>query len=123
MIFNEEKPIYVQIADRLCDEILADKYMENAPVPATREYAALLQVNNNTAMKAYASLAEDDIIYNKRGSGYFVSEGAKYKISEMRKKDFIDRMLPDMFRNMQYLGITLDDVEKAWKKYEGDSEK
>ena len=119
MIFNEEKPIYVQIADRLCDEILADKYGENAPVPATREYAALLQVNNNTAMKAYASLAEDDIIYNKRGSGYFVSEGAKDKISKMRKIDFIDRMLPDMFRNMQYLGITLDDVKEAWKKYEG----
>ena len=119
MIFNEEKPIYVQIADRLCDEILADRYTEYSPVPATREYAALLQVNNNTAMKAYASLAEDNIIYNKRGSGYFVCEGAKDKISEMRKKDFIDRMLPEMFRNMQYLGITLEDVENAWKKYEG----
>ena len=118
MIFNEEKPIYVQIADRLCGEILAGKYGENAPVPATREYASLLQVNNNTAMKAYASLAEDDIIYNRRGSGYFVSEGAKERISEMRKQDFINRMLPDMFRNMQYLGITLDDVQEAWKKYE-----
>ena len=121
MIFNEEKPIYVQIADRLCDEILADKYPENDRVPSVREYAALLEVNNNTAMKAYDSLALNNIIYNKRGIGYFVSLGAKECISSARKKDFIERMLPELFKNMQYLGITLDDVEEAWKRYEDKS--
>ncbi len=97
--------IYIQIADRLCDEILADKYKDDDRIPSVREYAVLLEVNTNTAVKAYDELARANIIYNKRGLGYFVSPGAKEQILDERRRDFMDNKLPELFRQMKLLGI------------------
>jgi GntR family transcriptional regulator len=65
MNFSNDKAIYVQIAERLSDEILAGKYKEDERIPSVREYAVLLEVNANTTVKAYDLLATDEIIYNK----------------------------------------------------------
>ena len=105
MIFSNDKAIYIQIADRLCDEILADKYKDDDRIPSVREYAVLLEVNTNTAVKAHDELARANIIYNKRGLGYFVSPGAKEQILDERRRDFMDNKLPEMFRQMKLLGI------------------
>ena len=59
MIFSNDKAIYVQIAERLSDEILAGKYKEDERIPSVREYAVLLEVNANTAVKAYDLLATE----------------------------------------------------------------
>ena len=115
MTFNSDKPIYVQMADRLCDEILAGKYQDDDRIPSVREYAVLLEVNSNTAVKAYDELARANIIYNKRGLGYFVTPGAKQQIMEERKQDFMKQRLPELFRQMQLLGISINDVTEAYK--------
>lgn len=60
MIFNNDKAIYVQMADRLCDEILSGKYNADDRIPSVREYAVMLEVNTNTAVKAYDLLARED---------------------------------------------------------------
>jgi DNA-binding transcriptional regulator YhcF (GntR family) len=114
MIFNSDKPIFLQMADRLCDEILADKYKDDDRIPSVREYAVLLEVNTNTAVKAYDELARANIIYNKRGLGYFVTKGAKKQILKERKHVFMKEQLPELFRQMQLLGITLEDVKDAY---------
>ena len=114
MNFSNDKAIYIQMADRLCDEILSGKYADDARIPSVREYAVLLQVNTNTAMKAYDQLARDEVIYNKRGLGYFVTPGAKQQILKARKQEFMKERLPELFRQMQLLGITLEDVKNAY---------
>ena len=115
MIFSSDKAIYVQMADRLCDEILADKYQDDDRIPSVREYAVMLEVNTNTAVKAYDELARANIIYNKRGLGYFVTPGAKKQILKERKQAFMKEQLPKLFRQMQLLGITLEDVKAAYE--------
>ena len=114
MIFTNDKPIYIQMADRLCDEILANKYKDDDRIPSVREYAVLLEVNTNTAVKAYDELSRANIIYNKRGLGYFVTPGAKKQILKERKKEFMKERLPELFRQMKLLGITLEDVKVAY---------
>ena len=118
MTFTNDKAIYLQMAERLCDEIIAGQYPEDSRIPSVREYAVLLQVNTNTAMKAYDQLARDEIIYNKRGMGYFVSPGARRNIILRRKKEFMEQRLPELFRQMRLLGIGIDDIHKAWDGYE-----
>ena len=110
MTFNNEKAIYVQMADRLCDEILAGTYKDDDRIPSVREYAVMLEVNTNTAVKAYDELARANIIYNKRGLGYFVTPGAKEQILQARKKEFMDDKLPEFFRQMRLLGISKEEV-------------
>ena len=114
MIFSNDKPIYIQMADRLMDEILSGKYQDDDRIPSVREYSVLLEVNTNTAVKAYEQLAREEIIYNKRGLGYFVTPGAKNQILKARKQDFMKERLPELFRQMQLLGITLEDVKNAY---------
>ena len=114
MNFTNDKAIYIQMADRLMDEILADKYKDDDRIPSVREYAVLLEVNSNTVVKAYDELARANIIYNKRGLGYFVTPGAKKQIMTERKKEFMKERLPELFRQMKLLGITLEDVKVAY---------
>ncbi len=114
MIFTNDKAIYLQMADRLCDEILSGAYKDDDRIPSVREYAVLLEVNTNTAVKAYDELSRANIIYNKRGLGYFVTPGAKKQILKERKREFMKERLPELFRQMQLLGITLEDVKDAY---------
>ena len=82
MIFSNDKAIYVQMADRLCDEIVAGTYKDDDRIPSVREYAVMLQVNTNTAVKAFDQLARDGIIYNKRGLVERDKESAQARVYE-----------------------------------------
>lgn len=115
MDFNNEKAIYLQMADRLCDEILSGVYKADDRIPSVREYAVMLSVNTNTAVKAYEQLAREGVIYNKRGLGYFVAEDARAHIMDVRRRDFMEKRLPEVFREMRLLGINMEDVEQMWK--------
>lgn len=119
MIFNNDKAIYIQMADRLCDDILAGTYSDDDRVPSVREYAVSLEVNTNTAVKAYDQLARDGIIYNRRGLGYFVTPGARDSIMQARRKAFLDTTLPSLFRDMRLLGIGINDIVKEWDTRSG----
>ena len=116
MKFENNKAIYEQMADRLCDEIIAGTYKADDRIPSVREYAVMLQVNTNTAVKAYELLSREEIIYNRRGLGYFVSVDAREQIMTTRRKIFLTQSLPSIFREMNLLGITIEDVEKEWEK-------
>jgi DNA-binding transcriptional regulator YhcF (GntR family) len=117
MTFTNDKAIYIQMADRLCDEILADKYKDDDRIPSVREYSVLLEVNTNTAVKAYDELARANIIYNKRGLGYFVTPGAKKQILKERKQEFMKERLPELFRQMNLLGIKKEEVCNLFDQY------
>ena len=117
MKLKESKPIYLQIADRICDEILQGQYQEEERIPSVREYAATVEVNANTVVRSFDYLQGQDIIYNKRGLGYFVSPGGRERILELRKEVFLREELPEFFRQLKMLGIPLSDVEKMYQDY------
>ena len=118
MTFTNDKAIYLQMVDRLCDEILAGIYKEDDRIPSGRDYAVMLEVNTNTAVKAYDELARANIIYNKRGLGYFVSPGAKEQILDERRRDFMDNKLPELFRQMKLLGIKKVEIRNLFDSYD-----
>lgn len=105
MKFKESKSIYLQIADRINDEILQG------------QYAATVEVNANTVVRTYDYLQGQEIIYNKRGIGYFVSAGAKDRIITLRKDMFLHEELPEFFRQVSALDIPIKEIEKMYKKY------
>ncbi len=107
---NSDKAIYMQIADRLCDEIISGKYKDDDRIPSVREYSVLLEVNTNTVVKAYDYLSREEIINTKRGLGYFVINGAKQHILKMRRNEFMQQTLPEVFRQMKLLGIGINEV-------------
>ena len=117
MKFKESKSIYLQIADRICDEILQGQYKEEERIPSVREYAATVEVNANTVVRSFDYLQNQEIIYNKRGLGYFVSAGGRGRILELRKEVFLRDELPEFFRQLKSLGISIKEVETMYKDY------
>lgn len=117
MNFRENKAIYLQIADRICDEILLGKYIEEARVPSVREYAATVEVNANTVMRSYDYLQSHGIIYNKRGIGYFVSTLAINHILTLRKESFLVEEVDYFFKQLSSLGITAEELSSMYTAY------
>ena len=117
MNFKETKGIYLQIADRICDEVLLGIYNEDDRIPSVREYAALVEVNVNTMMRSYEYLQQQGVIYNKRGIGYFVAEGARKQILSMRRAYFMDEEDDYFFKQLYLLDITPDEVSQMYREY------
>jgi len=117
MNFKESKAIYLQIADRICDEILLEHYKEEERIPSVREYAALVEVNANTAMRTFEYLQSMDIIFNKRGIGYFVSPGATKLILSLRRETFLKEEIGYFFKQLYTLNISIGEIEKMYKEY------
>lgn len=117
MNFKESKPIYLQIADRIMDEILQDIYPEEARIPSVREYAATVEVNANTVVRSYDYLQTQEIIFNRRGIGYFVSNGAKNTILALRRKVFLDEELPEMFWKIRMLDIPIEEITQLFNDF------
>lgn len=105
MEFNENKPIYIQISDLICERILVDAFPQGERIPSVREYGASIGVNPNTVMRSYEKLTDEGIIFNKRGIGYFVSPNAREIVLENQRKLFMEEELPVILKRIKLLGI------------------
>ena len=123
MTFKENKPIYLQIADRIMDEILQHVYEEEGRILSVREYTGVVEVNANTVVRTYDYLQNQGIIYNKRGLGYFVSPGAAQKIVALRKETFLQQVLPDVFKEMYLLHIPMETLAEMFEAYQKERRK
>ena len=117
MNFKENKPIYQQIADHICDEIIAGKLAPDARIPSVREYAAELEVNANTVLRTFDTLQSLEIIYNKRGIGYFVDSDARAKILQSRRNSFMEEESQQFFRQAHSLGISVSEITAMYQIY------
>ncbi len=117
MEFDQGKPIYIQISDWMADKILRGEWRGEERIPSVRDVAMVLQVNPNTAMRAYESLQSEGVIYNKRGIGYFASTDARPKILGQRKAVFLGETLPDIFSRMELLDLSIEDMNREYEKH------
>lgn len=107
--FSEGKPIWRQIYDLVCMRILSGEWSEQSRIVSVRELAADVGVNPNTVMRSYERLESDNIIYNRRGIGFFVAEGARARILDNERSEFLSEELPATIKRMRLLGVTLDE--------------
>ena len=117
MEFREDQAIYLQIADHFFENILLEKWKPGDRIPSVREMAVNIEVNPNTVMRTFTYLQDKGIIYNKRGIGYFVADDGLEKTLVLKKEDFVNRELPKVFKAMQLLNLSIDDLSKHHKRY------
>ncbi|MCW3120110.1 MAG: transcriptional regulator, GntR family [Chitinophagaceae bacterium] len=117
MQFRESQAIYLQIADYVCEKILLKEWVADGRIPSVRELAIQLEVNPNTVMRSVEFLQQQDIIYNQRGIGYFVSPNAYRNALQYRKNEFTEKDMPAVFRNMYLLGMEIDELKTRFEKY------
>lgn len=117
MEFNDNQPIYLQIADLFFENILLGTWKPGDRIPSVREMAVNVEVNPNTVMRTFNYLQEKEIIFNKRGIGYFVAEDGLQKTKALRKEDFMTQELPKVFKEMQLLNMEMKDIESCYQNY------
>lgn len=123
MEFKENnKAIFLQIADAIADRIIAGELPEGQRIESVRAYAAQVAVNANTVMRAYEYLASENIIFNKRGIGFFVNEGARQAIMRHRRSEYLSGELNEMFRQLTLLGINPDQLKQMYIDYKKQTE-
>lgn len=99
------------------EDIASGVYSPGERLESVREYAGRVGVNANTAMRAYSWLQEQDMIYNKRGIGYFVSEEAPRHIREAVRKDFFDKEAPYFMKRLASFGVTPEELQILYSQY------
>ena len=109
MDFNKQQPIYMQIANVILEDILEKKLQSGDRIPSVRDMAISVQVNPNTVQRTYQWLQDEDLIIQKRGIGFFLTDNVFQKTLKLKKQDFIKNTLPETIKQMKLLGITLEE--------------
>ncbi|MFT8321835.1 MAG: GntR family transcriptional regulator [Bacillus sp. (in: firmicutes)] len=118
--FDANKPIFLQIKDRIEDQIVNEQLKEHEQIPSTTQLVQFYKINHLTIAKGINLLVEAGIIYKKRGVGMFVSEGAKEKLLEQRKELFVDQYVLPMLQEAEKLRISNREITNMIKKFKGD---
>jgi DNA-binding transcriptional regulator YhcF (GntR family) len=117
MQFRESQAIYLQIADYVCERILLKEWPPGDRVPSVRELAVLLEVNPNTVMRTYEFLQQQAILFNQRGIGFFAALDSVEQAARYRKDLFLEKDLPQLFRNLYLLGMDLEDLKPRYRQF------
>ena len=117
MDFKPRYPIYRQVADFICEKVLTAVWRDGDKLPAVKDLAVLTSVNPNTVIKALTWLQDDDILTTQRGVGYFLTEGAAARTLALKRRQFIEEELPEVFTRMELLGLSLDELATLYQNH------
>ena len=106
---EQNKLIYLQIAETIESDILKDILLEEEQVPSTNQFAKMLQINPATAAKGVNVLVDEGILYKKRGIGMFVAKERK-KSYLKRQNTFMTEYLPKVWEEAKVLEISKDEL-------------
>ena len=105
-IFDNERPIYVQLVEKLRIEIVSGKLKSGERIPSVRELALTTRVNPNTMQKALSELENEGLIYTERTNGKFVTDN-KELIKKIKRK-LAEEKVNNYIKDMKNIGITYE---------------
>ena len=107
-IFDNERPIYIQLVEMLRKEIVSGKLKAGERLPSVRELALTARVNPNTMQKALAELESEGLVYTERTNGKFVT--ANNELIEKIKKELAEEKVNNFLNDMKSIGITYEEA-------------
>lgn len=112
MEFRPNYPIYLQVADYVCEGLLKGEWRNGDKLPALKDLAVTASVNPNTVIKGLAYLVDNNILSTQRGVGYFFTADARAITLALKRRQFIDEVLPTVFGSMAMLGLDISDLAR-----------
>ncbi len=105
-LLDETKPIYLQIREKIEDQIVKNVLKEGEQAPSTNQLVHFYKVNHQTVAKGINQLVDEGILFKKRGVGMFVAEGAREILLKKRKTAFVENYVVRMLEEADILGIS-----------------
>jgi len=116
MNFKPNYPIYLQVADFITEKVLKEEWRNGDKLPALKDLAVTTSVNPNTVIKGLGYLVDNNILTTQRGVGYFLTEDARAITLELKRRQFIQEVLPEVFSSMDLLGVGLYDLTRIYEE-------
>lgn len=116
MNFKPNYPIYLQVADFICEKVLKNEWRDGDKLPALKDLAVTTSVNPNTVIKGLGYLVDNNILSTQRGVGYFLTEDARNITLDLKRRQFIEEVLPEVFASMDLLGVGLYDLTRIYEE-------
>ena len=116
-IFDNERPIYVQLVEKKRFEIISGRLKSGERLPSVRELAITARVNPNTMQKALVELEDEGLVYTERTNGKFVTEN-KELIEKMRN-ELAKEKVNNYLNDMKNIGISYNEAVKYLQELGG----
>ena len=118
-LFDQDKPIYLQVREKIEDQIVNNQLHEGEQAPSTNQFVSFYKINHATVSKGVNQLVEEGILFKKRGIGMFVAEGAREKLIQKRKDAFVDEYIVKLVQEADQLSISETEIIELIKKVKG----
>ena len=105
---DNDRPIYLQLMERIQQDIIAGIYNPGDKLPSVRDLALDASVNPNTMQKALSELERSGLVYSQRTSGRFITEDDA-RLKKM-KKDLAPEHIHQFFEKMKLLGFGDEEI-------------
>jgi GntR family transcriptional regulator len=120
MDFDNNIPIYVQVINKIKQDLVTKKLNPGDKMPSTRDFAIELGLNLNTVARVYKELENEDIVFTKRGLGTFVTESEdkvnsiRLKMAEDLLSNFIDGMRRIGYEDNEIINLLNDSIKGGY---------
>lgn len=105
---DNDRPIYLQLMEKIQQDIIAGVYHPGDRLPSVRELAMDAAVNPNTMQKALSELERNGLVYSKRTSGRFITED-KTMLQQLKDTTATEH-IREFFEKMRQLGFENDET-------------
>lgn len=105
---DENRPIYLQLMEKIQHDIISGTYTPGDRLPSVRELALDAAVNPNTMQKALTELERSGLVYSQRTSGRFITEDRE--MLKQLKKDLVAEHIHEFFEKMKQLGFPYEET-------------
>lgn len=117
--FDDNKPIYIQVRERLENMIVTGQLKEGEQTPSSTEMSKFYKINHITVGKGVNQLVDEGILYKKRGIGMFVEKGARERLLENRRQTFVKEYIRPLMDEADKLDMTNEEILRLIKEEKG----
>jgi len=114
-VFDENKPIYIQIMDLIKKQMISKELLPGERLPSVRDISKQLEVNPNTVQRAYVEMEREMLVYTKRGQGTFIVDEPEV-VLKLRQEMVLDRV-EKFVKEMEEFGFSHDELIKTVESY------
>lgn len=107
---DDGRPIFLQIAELIENQIIDGTLSEGTQVPSINEFAAFHRINPATALKGISLLVDKNVLFKRRGIGMFVTEGARARLLAERRERFAAEFVQPLLLEARGLQLTTDHI-------------
>ena len=117
MDFAKDRPIYLQLVESICGDVIKGQLQPGDKLPSVREYAIETGVNVNTIQRVYKELETMALTETRRGQGTFITLD-QVVIDDVREK-MKEQVALQFISSIESFGFSVDEIIEILKQKGG----